>query len=145
MMQYWDTSALLACFIEEPETEQCRSCLGLTPDEPKFTSWLTLFEMETALRRKINQKLLLEKEVHVIQEVWNEAQSHFNFIPLDVRVARTGSRLQKLYNLKTGDGVQLGSAGILQLEYTEVQFVCLDKQLAKYAKQEGFLLPQNLV
>lgn len=143
MIHYWDTSALLACFIEESETQKCRFWLQSTQDAPKFTSWLTLFEMETALRRKINKKLLIEKELQAIQELWTEAQSHFNFIPLDLRVARTGSRLQKLYHLKTGDGVQLGSAGMLQLEYSEVQFVCLDEQLTRYAKQEGFLLPEN--
>ncbi len=143
MIYYWDTSALLACFMEEPETQKCRFWLQSTHDEPKFTSWLTLFEMETALQRKIGQKLLLEKEFQAIQDLWNEAQSHLNFIPLDLRVARTGSRLQKLYHLKTGDGVQLGSAGILQLEYPEVQFVSLDKPLARTAKQEGFLLPDQ--
>ncbi len=141
MIYYWDTSALLACFIEEEETQKCRFWLGSTKDDPKFTSWLTLFETETVLKRKLAKKLLLPKELLLAQDLWSEVQRGFNFMPLDVRAARTGMRFQKLYGMKTGDSVQLGSAGVLQMEYPEVQFVCLDQQLVKFAKQEGFLLP----
>ena len=142
MIHYWDTSALLACLVEEKETQTARFWLASSEEDPKFTSWLTLFEMEMGLRRKLNQKLLTTKEYELAQDLWSDFQSDLNFLTLNVYVTRTGLRLQKLYNLKTGDSVQLGSASSLQLENSPVQFISLDQTLTRCAKQEGFQLPK---
>jgi predicted nucleic acid-binding protein len=96
-------------------------------------------EVESVLRRKLNQKQITKQEYDSSQGLWSDFQETINFIPLDIRVVRNGTRLQKIYGLLSGDAAQLGSASLLQIEFTSVRFVCLDQSLIRYAKQEGFL------
>lgn len=138
MIYYWDTSALIPCFLLEEATSQVREWLESEGADPRFISWISLFEFETVLKRKLQQKHLTLKEYHSIQEQWSTFQNTLNIIPLDERVSRLGLRLQKIYGLWTCDSVQIGSASLLQLEYTKVQFISLDQKLIYAAKQEGF-------
>ena len=65
-------------------------------DSVRYSSWVTLFEFEAVLRRKLNQKLIIQSAYEEVQVQWAELQKSLNFIPLDSRSARTGLRLQKL-------------------------------------------------
>lgn len=141
MIEYWDTSALIPCFMTEDSTAKAREWLAAGGDIPRFISWLTLFEFETVLKRKLGQKLLTLREYQSIQERWIEFQKLVNLIPIDERVSRLGLRLQKLYGLWTCDSIQLGCASLLQLEFSKMQFICLDKKLSHVAQQEGFTCP----
>lgn len=138
MIHYWDTSALIPCFISEESTHQAREWLEAGGDSPRFTSWLTAFEFETVLKRKLQQKLLSNREYQAIQEQWTDFQKTLNLVPVDERVSRLGLRVQKIYGLWTCDSVQLGCASLLQVEYPKMRFVCLDKKLTRAATQEGF-------
>jgi predicted nucleic acid-binding protein len=137
MISYWDTSALIPCFVSEQSTPEMLNRLKEGADSVRFTSWLTVFEFEGVLRRKLNQKLVSQREYEAVQERWAELQQSLNFIPLDSRSARTGLRFQKLYQLRPYDSIQLGSASLVQLDYPELEFLCLDEKLSRLAKQEG--------
>src|SRR3954471_7379957 len=100
MISYWDTSALIPCFVHEANTPELLDALQAGEDSARFTSWLTVFEFEGVLRRKINQRLLTQREYESIQDRWAGLQQSLNFVPLDSRAARTGLRLQKLYHLR---------------------------------------------
>ena len=138
MICYWDTSALIPAFIDEIDSEKVMKWFQKHSDSSHFTSWLTFFEFESVLRRKLNQKYITAQQYEKVQESWFLFQSGLNLVPLDSRSARQGLRFQKLYSLKPYDSIQLGSASLLQLEYPEIQFACLDQRLAQIAKQEGF-------
>lgn len=140
MIHYWDTSALIPCFIQETSTDLVRSWLHDEGDLPRFTSWLTAFEFETVLHRKLKRKLITLTEFEHIRDQWTDFQLGLNFIPLDNRVSRLGIQLQRLYGLLTGDAIQLGSASLLQLEDDQVTFVCLDGNLVKICKNAGLVV-----
>ncbi len=137
-MIYWDTSALVPVFVIEKETEKVREWLKEFDDAPRFTSWLTVFEFETTLKRKINQKLLSVNEYDSIQERWMEFCASLNFIPLDSRVTRMGSQIQRLHGLRPYESIQLGSASLVKLDHPELKLACLDEKLVRVSKQEGF-------
>lgn len=138
MIHYWDTSALIPCFINEESTATVREWLKSGYDTPRFTSWLTAFEFETVLKRKFQQKHLSLREYQAIQERWVDFQKTLNLVSLDERVSRLGLRIQKIYGLWTCDSIQLGCASLLQVEYPKMKFVCLDRKLTHAATQEGF-------
>ena len=141
MISYWDTSALIPCFLKEEKTAEMVIALkGTGKDTARFTSWLSVFEFEGVLRRKLNQKLISTGEYEMINQKWMTLQASLNFLPLDNRVARMGLRLQKLYSMRPYDSIQLGSACLLQLEYPELTFVCLDHSLSEKALCEGLQL-----
>ena len=138
MIHYWDTSALIPCFLNEEATGKVREWLQSEGDTPRFTSWLTAFEFETVLKRKLQQKQITLREYQSIQEQWVDFQKALNLIPLDERVSRLGLRIQKIHGLWTCDSIQLGCASLLQVEYSKMKFVCLDRKLTHAATQEGF-------
>lgn len=138
LIDYWDTSALIPCFLQEEATPIVREWLVSSGDTPRFTSWLTLFEFETVLRRKFQQKHLSDKEYEAVHFRWMEFQKTLNLIPIDERVSRLGLRVQKIHGLWSCDSVQLGCASLLQLEYPKMRFVCLDRKLSRAAALEGF-------
>jgi len=138
MITYWDSSALVACLAIEEFSDAVQDVFQKSSGYPKFTSWVSIFEVETALRRKLNKAFLAPHEYQDCQSRWAELQSALNFVSLDEWVARSGARFQKLYGLKTGDAAQLGSANLIQNQFPEVIFATLDQPLSRYAKQEGF-------
>jgi predicted nucleic acid-binding protein len=107
----------------------------------RYTSCLTFFEVEATFKRKLNKKELTVREYETVQEDWLSIQPGLTFVPLEVRVVRTGGRLQKLYGLRPADTAQLGSAAVMQAEHSEISFVSLDEQLSRYARLEGFKVP----
>lgn len=137
MISYWDTSALIPCFIPEQCTSEVLALLQEGKDSVLFTSWLTVFEFEGVLRRKLNQRHINQREYDSVLDRWAALQESLNFVPLDSRSARTGVRFQKLYHLTPCDSIQLGSASLVQLDYSELKFFCLDEKLSRLAKQEG--------
>ena len=137
MISYWDTSALIPCFVSEIGTNDMLTLLQEESDSVRYTSWLTLIEFEGVLRRKLNQKSIDQGEYESIQDKWTELQNSFNFIPLDSRTARIALRFQKLYLLRPYDSIQLGCAALIQLDNPDLNFVCLDEKLCRLAKQEG--------
>ena len=139
MISFWDTSALIPCFLTEKSTPTVREWLESDGETAVFISWISLFELETVLKRKLNQRHLTREEYQSVQERWTEFQKTLNILPVDERVSRLGLRLQKIYGLWTCDSIQIGSATLLQLEHSKVQFVCLDQKLNHAAKQEGFV------
>lgn len=139
MIVYWDTSALVPIFVLEEQTKLVRNWLKKHKEIPRFTSWLTLFEFEAVLKRKLNQNIIDLEDYESIQGQWSKFASSLNFINLDMRVARLGSRLQRLYALRPYDACHLGAMALMQLEYSEVRLACLDEKLSRIAFQEGVL------
>ena len=86
VIEYWDTSALIPCFLSEESTPTVRKWLEAGGDAPRFISWLTLFEFETVLKRKLQQKHVTLREYQAIQERWMEFQPNLNLLALDERV-----------------------------------------------------------
>ena len=76
MIHYWDTSALIPCFLNEEATGKVREWLQSEGDTPRFTSWLTAFEFETVLKRKLQQKHITLREYQSIQEQWVDFQKN---------------------------------------------------------------------
>ncbi len=143
MNSYWDTSALIPCFVSETATVQVRKWLEEEGNIARFTSWLTVFEFEMVLRKKLSTRLLTSKEYEKVHDKWSSFQSLINFVPLDNKVATLGTRLQKIYGLLSGDSIQLGSASLLQLDQSDLRFVCLDQKLAQVARRERFHLAEK--
>lgn len=141
MISYWDTSALIPCFLTEASTSLVRGWLKSEEEAARFTSWVTAFEFETVLKRKLQQKHINLDEYQNVQERWMSFQKTLNWVTVDERASRLGLRIQKIYGLWTGGSAQLGCASLLQVEYPKMRFVCLDRKLSHAAEQEGFEIP----
>lgn len=136
-MRFWDASALVPTFIEEPSSAEVRSWYGF---DPGVTTWMmTSVEVLSAIARK-------NRERPEIASLWNRAI-------LDVRDAVSGwvqiadaaatrlhaERIVMDYPLRTADALQLGAALVAaEGDPQSLQLVTLDRRLAEAARREGF-------
>jgi hypothetical protein len=67
-----------------------------------------------------------------------------NLIPFEYRCFKLSSAAQRIYGLRLGDSIQLGSANHLQKGPTPILFLSNDSKLNGAARNEGFevLLPE---
>ena len=143
MSLYWDSASIIPWLVTEEDTQIIKRIVEKSASESHYTSWLTIFEVETALKKKLNRKQITPDDYETAQDLWMALQRQMNFIVLDAWVARAGARFQRLYGMKSGDSVQLGSASLVQSTQAGVVFLSLDQQLVRYAKQEGFEVPDQ--
>lgn len=136
-MRFWDASALVPTFIEEPSSAEVRNWHGF---DPGITAWMmTVVEVLSAIARK-------KRERPELASLWNRAI-------LDVRDAAAGwvqisdavaarlhaERIVMDYPLRTADALQLGAAIVAaDGDPQSLELVTLDRRLAEAARREGF-------
>lgn len=140
-VSYWDTSAIIPCIAFEEEFKHAPDLFMKTNGETRLSSLITLMEIESAIRRKYNQKVISQSERSQIEGRWVKLQSAFQFLPVDIHATRAALHMQKLYALKTCDAIQLGAAFVIQTQGTPLHFISFDKKLSRYASQEGLSIP----
>ncbi len=141
-MKYWDASALVPIFVDEPRTSVIRRLLQ---DDSRVITWLwSRTELVSAIERRVRDGSLprakrrgfLEK-ISTFASGWEEI-SDFSAVSLRANV------LLATHPLRSADAGQLAAALLAQAQLSKpLDFVCLDKRLCSAAKREGFrVLPE---
>ena len=138
-MRYWDASAIIPLFLQQPASNSARSNLDRDPE--LIVWWGTPIECYSALGRVVRAGDLPGDAAHLaratiarLRDAWTEVQ------PTEA-VRSTAERLLQRHPLRAADAFQLGAA----LEWADQRpdghgFVTLDKRLAEVAAKEGFVV-----
>lgn len=134
---YWDTSALLTLFINQPGSARARV---VSRSHPRLVVWWgTTVEVYSAIARLEREGLLTSKGVaqslarlDALRERWDEVE------PAEA-VRRLAEGLPVTRALRAADAFQLAAALVWCRERPSRRpFVCFDNALAAAAEAEGF-------
>jgi predicted nucleic acid-binding protein len=136
-LRYWDSSALVALFVQQTATSDMQ---GLYSQDPGVVTW-TLSEIEilSALCRLEREGDLdpdgFQRAVERLDELLQTVDTVNAFDAVKVRARR----LLRTHVLRAADALQLGAALVcVSDDPSRWPFVCLDDRLAAAARREGF-------
>lgn len=138
-MRYWDSSALVYLLVDQPQTRSVEALFD--EDRAIVVWWGTDTECASAVAR-------LERRGHLSPEATDDAyrrlaelRSVWGEIQPGEELREMARRLLRVHALRAGDALQL-AAGWLAAEHhpSTLEFVCLDKTLARAASREGFIV-----
>jgi uncharacterized protein len=136
-MRFWDSSALLSLFIDEPTRDRLIALLD--SDDEVLSWWGAPLEIASALARRERESLLTADQVsETLAALSTFAAGWHEIVPTDA-VRRTAERLLRTHPLRAADSLQL-SAAIIAANHdpTSLEMVCLDNRLTLAARREGF-------
>ena len=143
-MRFWDASALISLFIDEPNSTAVRSIA--TADGSIAAWWGSPVECCSAIARarreggvELREEDRLRRAVAALAESWTE------ILPT-VDLRHSALRLLLRHALRASDGLQLAAALVWAGGHaTDQSFVCLDVKLRLAARNEGFIvLPEDI-
>jgi uncharacterized protein len=136
-MKYWDSSALISLFVDEPESEGRTSLLR--EDSQVITWWGSRVECASALNRLQRERSL--DEGGLTQALGNlEAfyETCVEVLPSE-EVRRRAVRLLRVHPLRAADAMQLAAALLAAREDpSSLALVTSDDTLGSAANREGF-------
>lgn len=138
-MKFWDASAVIPLFLEEPETPRMLEIVGL--DGGMVAWWGTVVECRSAVARLRREAILTTSQedqairlLAVLAEAWSEVQP-------GEALREMAGRLLLSHPLRAADALQLAAALIWAGKQPRGHtFVCLDHRLRDAARKEGFLI-----
>lgn len=133
---YWDTSALLALILDEPQSEALRRLALKGGALPGYTSYFSFIEMESAYSRRLSDGSLKSSRLPELRLKAQKLESSLGLIWADVESLREARYLVLEQGLRPGDALQLASARLL-LGGGGTTFVCLDEKLNQAAQAAG--------
>lgn len=145
-MAYWDTSALVKLYVDEPDSLRYRETLRANQEQLQ-TSMLTLAELYNTFWAKVaGGTLSREGPDALIQKIWEAVQiGRIRLVPYDRQliasfqtiIATCYTRPEPL-RLRSADGIHLASARSI----AALELVCADHRMRVAAELLGFrLLP----
>lgn len=141
-MKFWDTSALVPLVVDEAATEPARRLLS---EDPAVIVWmLSGVELLSALARLGRSSSGLDDLLPALRhDVLTQFTRWATVTDVD-GVRRRAERLVGVHPLAAADAMQLGAALVAASDRPEtLEFVTLDRPLARAAQLEGFrVLPR---
>ena len=136
-MRYWDSSALVPLFFDEPTSEEMAR---LVADDPDVVVWLlTSVELLSMIARIERSSEGLEDLLSGVRRDALERIRSCSAVTLVDAVRQRAERLVSVHALTAADALQLAAALVVSREQPEtLEFVTLDKVLARAARLEGF-------
>lgn len=140
MILYFDTSALIKLYADEPGAAGTRAASKIAVG--RFTSMVAYAEMRSAFARKHRFGDITTTELERYKSEFERDWLAFEAFPLDERRARRAGELAETYALKGFDAVHLASAEFFHLTLGAITFACFDSDLSRAASACGMqLLP----
>ncbi len=136
-MKYWDSSALVALLVEEPQSAERRATIR--EDPVVVTWWGSRIECASALNR-------LERERRFEGDGFDRSMDQLGLLaaswieiePLG-QVRKRAMRLLRLHPLRAADALQLAAAlAAADEDPQQLDLVCGDDRLSGAAHREGF-------
>lgn len=136
-MRFWDSSALVPIFIDEPTSEPIQA---LMREDPDVAVWLfTLVELLSAMGRLDRQSEGLDDLIAGLRAAIRDREPQWTLVTHVEAVRRRAERLVGVHPLTAADALQLAAAQVLANDRPDtLAFVTLDKVLGKAARLEGF-------
>lgn len=138
MIIYVETSALVKCYLDEPESGIVNELME--DAELRITSALTQLELIAAIEfakriRRINSPAYRTKTAALNADIRVERVS---FLDVSPSVLKRGISLIRVHRLKSPDAIQLATALEGNRRYEgEISFLCADRALLVAARAEG--------
>lgn len=134
-MRFWDSSALVPLFVEQPTSAACRALIRADAD---VVVWcLSRVEVTSAASR-----LWREGEPHrlgALAERLDRFVERWTEVTDLAQVVATTERLLRVHPLRAADAMQLAAALVLEDHRPRRRaFVCADAALLAAAAREGF-------
>jgi predicted nucleic acid-binding protein len=136
-MRFWDSSALVPLFVDEPSTPAIKALLA---DDPGVIIWMfSGVEMLSAVARLGRSSEGLDDQLPAIRREILRQQPRWAAVTDADGVRRRAERLVGLHALASADAQQLAAALVAASDRPEtLEFVTLDRPLARAAELEGF-------
>ena len=136
MLNYWDTSPIIALLVGEPAAARYRRF-----QNERIVTWCgTSLECISAIARRQREgadtKIVAEsyRRLEAMRDGWQEVHANES-------LHRTAARLLKNHPLRAGDAIQLGAALLAgNFEAHSARFLTEDARLKQAAGREGFVV-----
>lgn len=136
-MRYWDSSALVALLVAEPES--ARRFELLQQDPSVVTWWGSQIECASALNRLHREGALDARQLDQSLDQLRLLAATWLEIRPTQRVRNRAMRLLRVHRLRGADAVQLAAALTASREDpATLDIVCSDSRLSEAARREGF-------
>lgn len=136
-MRFWDTSALLPLVFDEPSSPELRRLAAA--DEAPVVWMLSSVELLSALARVERTSRGLDDLLSGVRRDAIELVRRCRPVTHVDAVRQRAERLVSVHALTAADALQLAAALVVSREQPEtLEFVTLDKVLARAARLEGF-------
>jgi uncharacterized protein len=134
-VRFWDTSALVPLFLEQPVSEKVR--VLLEEDRAIAVWWGASVECWSAFARLRRDGRITAEEEDVAAGVLERLRASFFEIFPGEEVRRRAQRLLRLHPLRAADALQLAAALTWADSTAGGEMVVFDKRLADAARLEG--------
>jgi uncharacterized protein len=136
-VRYWDSSALVSLVLDEPRSDDMRR---LVQEDAGVVAWmLSSVEVLSAVARLERSSDGLADLVSGIRRDALDWVRRCHQVTLVDAVRQRAERLVSVHALTSADALQLAAALVVSREQPEtLEFVTLDKVLARAARLEGF-------
>ena len=135
-MKFWDSSALVALLVDEPDSPRRASHLNADPVLAVW--WATLVECESAIQRRRREGALNAAGARTARELLAQLAAAWHEAPPSVALRTLAIRLLRTHTLRAADSLQLAAALSLTAALRRpIDFVCADERLAAAAETEG--------
>lgn len=136
-MRFWDTSAIVPTFLEEPTSTTVRR---IVQEDPRMAVWwATPIECLAAIIRRERSGGLAPKDTALALAALSDLTAAWVEVPPTDPVRDIARRLVRTHDLRTADALQIAAAVTIGGSQPEtVALVTLDERLALAARREGF-------
>lgn len=136
-MRFWDSSALVPLFIEEPTTAELRSWVE---DDLDICVWaMSDVEVRSALSRRARNGGVSWREVQELGQRLDAFMKRIHVMSLLDTVKKRAKRLLAVHDLRAADALQLAAAlATCDDDPAGYEFLTLDQRLGDAARREGF-------
>jgi hypothetical protein len=136
-MRFWDSSAIVSTFLDEPLSPVVRALLAEEPRPAVW--WATPVECLGAIGRRERAGALAGEDVSRALASLAELEEAWVECPPSERVRAAARRIVRTHDVRTADAMQVAAATVLSDgEPASLPLVTLDERLALAARREGF-------
>jgi len=142
-MKFWDSSAIVALFVEEPRSGVVRELAR--QDEELVAWWSSQVECCSAFARLRRDGIFGAKEEDRLRHLLGRLSDSLTEIEPSRDVRNTAEQLLLAHHVRAADALQLAAALIWTGKNPSGNdFVCLDQRLRTAARNVGFtVLPSD--
>jgi predicted nucleic acid-binding protein len=143
LIRYYDASALVKRYVDEPGSQEVRSLMQL--DSRHVTAAASGAEVPAALARAVRAgRLQMDEAQSALAHFRRDWERSYVVIPLNSVAARRAGELAWRHGLRGYDAVHLAAALIAgEILGSPVEVVSYDRELARAAQAEGLAVYPN--
>ncbi|MCF7708775.1 MAG: type II toxin-antitoxin system VapC family toxin [Verrucomicrobia bacterium] len=135
-MRFWDSSALVALLVEEPDSSL--RAARLTEDPVLAVWWGARVECESAIQRRMRDSSLTDQGARLARQRLRELVDSWREVAPSPVVRTLAIRLLRTHPLRCADALQLAAAlTLISAGAGSMGFVCADRRLNDAADIEG--------